>query len=742
MSFQATTSLINLIITIFFAVFIYIKNTKSPINKSYAFFTIFLSIWNLGYFLWQISSVKNDAIFWCRILTVGSILIPPTYLCFVTNLVGETQKNKKAILASYFMAAFFLLFAFSPLLIKDATPKLSFKFWPDAGPCYSFYLVYFLCFAIYAVNLLITAYRKGDITVKNRLKYVLIGTAIGYFGGSTNYPLWFNVKIYPFGNIFISLYVILVSYAIVRHQLMDIDVVIKKSLIFASLFTVVFGVFVGTTLLIQQVIGGGGRLLGLAISSIIIILSVRPLEDILTKITDKYLFQKKYDYQQILRSFIDNVITVPDSDKIVNGTTELVGNTLRPEKMAMFLLDKKIRKFVLRNNIGYGEHLELDKLPNILSYLSTARHILSIEHENNKGVANAIIDEMKLSDIRIAVPLIASNELLGVILLGKKKSDEFYTTEDLNALMDLARTEAIAIKNSMVIQELTEEKKIAALGKVASSLSHNINNHLNRARVRIQEAIYTEEILDKLKKVDNVEERGKLVDRLSEHLNRAIDYIDAGADVVKKARDFARPTKGPPSPVNIKTPLEKAIFMVKELKFKEGTRQIPIAMDIAQDVPMVKAKEDDLREVIITVLDNAVDSIRMKELKGLSDNSDNILVKASYIKKLKEVELRVIDTGVGIKKEDLEDIFLRYFTTKGSAALYEDYARRKDVRIKSENNNGVYGTGLGLDLVKSLVEEQIKGTLRAESAGENRGATFIITIPEWLEEKDGKSINS
>ena len=52
------------------------------------------------------------------------------------------------------------------------------------------------------------------------------------------------------------------------------------------------------------------------------------------------------------------------------------------------------------------------------------------------------------------------------------------------------------------------------------------------------------------------------------------------------------------------------------------------------------------------------------------------------------------------------------------------------------------GTGLGLDLVKSLVEEQIKGTLRAESAGENRGATFIITIPEWLEEKDGKSINS
>ena len=308
--------------------------------------------------------------------------------------------------------------------------------------------------------------------------------------------------------------------------------------------------------------------------------------------------------------------------------------------------------------------------------------------------------------------------------------------------MDLARTEAIAIKNSMVIQELTEEKKIAALGKVASSLSHNINNHLNRARVRIQEAIYTEEILDKLKKADNTEEREKLVERLSEHLNRAIDYIDAGADVVKKARDFARPTKGPPSSVDLKTPLEKAIFMVKELKFKEGTRQIPIAVDIAQDVPKVKAKEDDLREVIITVLDNAVDSIRMKELKGLSDTADNILVKAVYIKKLKEVELRIIDTGVGIKKEDLEDIFLRYFTTKGSAALYEDYARRKDVRIKSENNNGVYGTGLGLDLVKSLVEEQIKGTLRAESAGENRGATFIITIPEWLEEKDGKSINS
>ncbi len=182
--------------------------------------------------------------------------------------------------------------------------------------------------------------------------------------------------------------------------------------------------------------------------------------------------------------------------------------------------------------------------------------------------------------------------------------------------------------------------------------------------------------------------------------------------------------------------------MVKELKFRDITRKLPITLEIEPNVAKINAKEEDLREVVVTVLDNAVDAIRMKVDRGMGEESDNIKIKVSCLKDERQVEIRIIDTGVGIKKEELKDIFLPYYTTKGSAALYEDYARRRDIRAKDEKEKGVFGTGLGLDLVKNLVEEQIGGTIRVESEY-GKGAIFIITVPEGEKEKeDDKSSGS
>ena len=135
-------------------------------------------------------------------------------------------------------------------------------------------------------------------------------------------------------------------------------------------------------------------------------------------------------------------------------------------------------------------------------------------------------------------------------------------------------------------------------------------------------------------------------------------------------------------------------------------------------------------------MDNAIDAIRIKEIKLGTDESNNVRAKVSYLKDVRQVEIRFIDTGIGIKQEDRSSIFLPYFTTKGSGTLYENFAKRKKVR-KHENQqakNAVVGTGLGLDLVKNLVENLIKGSIKVESEY-GKGTTFIVAIPEWNEVK-------
>jgi len=67
--------------------------------------------------------------------------------------------------------------------------------------------------------------------MREQIKYVLLGTLIGFVGGSTNYPLWYNVNIPPLGNSLVAIYVILVAIAIMKYHLFDIKLILTELLV-------------------------------------------------------------------------------------------------------------------------------------------------------------------------------------------------------------------------------------------------------------------------------------------------------------------------------------------------------------------------------------------------------------------------------------------------------------------------------------------------------------------------------
>ena len=139
------------------------------------------------------------------------------------------------------------------------------------------------------------------------------------------------------------------AYAIVRHQLMDIEVIIKKTLVFAGLLASVFTMLVLPTLLIQEYIlrtaGQTGRLIGLTISGVIIILTMRRIENFLINVTDRYLFQKKYDYKELLKTFTAEVLTVLDLDKLVNLTVDKLVDIIKLSSSAVLLFNEEKQEF-------------------------------------------------------------------------------------------------------------------------------------------------------------------------------------------------------------------------------------------------------------------------------------------------------------------------------------------------------------------------------------------------------------
>src|SRR3989344_7516099 len=99
----ALTGLINGIVAIFLSFLVYSRN-RNTINKTFTFFILMVALWSLGYWQWQSATDSLDALFWIRIFSIGSILIPPTFFHWTSSLVNKEMVYRKYTIIIYFIS--------------------------------------------------------------------------------------------------------------------------------------------------------------------------------------------------------------------------------------------------------------------------------------------------------------------------------------------------------------------------------------------------------------------------------------------------------------------------------------------------------------------------------------------------------------------------------------------------------------------------------------------------------------
>lgn len=237
----AITGLVNALTSTFLGIVVYLRDRENSINKMFAFLCFGFAAWSYPYIMWPLVLTKEETLFWFRILHFGAIFIPIFYFHFVLVWIKEQRKKKWQLILGYCLAVFFCFFVFSPLFISDMVPKFAMNWWAVPGAVYHIYLIYFFGFYIYASILLFLRYKKSVGIEQKQLKFILIGIVFSIISGSTNYLLFYNINFPPYLNIFASLYVILISYAILKHHLFEIKVIATE----------LFTVFVSIILLIN-----------------------------------------------------------------------------------------------------------------------------------------------------------------------------------------------------------------------------------------------------------------------------------------------------------------------------------------------------------------------------------------------------------------------------------------------------------------------------------------------------------
>ncbi|MBI4993713.1 hypothetical protein HZC33_02020 [Candidatus Wolfebacteria bacterium] len=652
-----SSAFLVVILNIGLGFFVWLKNKKNLNNIFFAVFSISIGLWILSSYL---------AIFWGNVNFFGRLgfissiaTISFLFLFAYIFSYAEIFSIKKFILI-LFPPIIFIIFSFADFMVKNIRIE-NYHLLGEFGPAYPYYRFFVIFYVFSAIFILIKKYFKSSGFEKIQIKYIFLG--IGLFAFPTMItnlilPGFLNIRDFnAFGPLFSIFMVGFISYAIVRHQLLDIKVIIQRGIIYSILLAIIVGFYLLVIFILESIfreITSSAVIFSAGLTVVLGIFSVPIIEKYFRRLTDKIFFKDKYDYSLALHEL-----------------SSVLNKNLETEKILSVAFEK-IRKIFKVNEVDFVMNVKDD------------------EEISNVG---------KRRGAKLALPVRLENETIGALFLGEKLSGDHYSGEDITLLKTFSHQAAVALKKAELYEKVKkyskelEEKvkrrtaKIEKLQieqrQVMIDISHSLQTPLTVIKGELE---FIEKQLPK-----NFKE--KIGDKLN-IFGKSIDGVSKLIyDLLKLAKLESQEDGFEKEKVDLSRLLEN---LIEYFNIIVENKKILLESRIAKEVYIV-GDERKLEELIINLLSNAVKYIA---------NDRKIFVK--LYKSGEFAKFIIEDTGIGIAKKDLPNIFNRFYRVK-------------------EFKNFQKGTGLGLAICKTIVEKH-GGKIKVKSRIK-KGTKFIIILP-------------
>src|SRR4030067_1268041 len=228
-SFLASVACLSL------GIFVYIKDKANPINKSFGYVNTVIAIWTSFPFITGIAATNEDAILLARIVHIAAAFTPSAFwhFTFTLLLLNNKQREKNILIVSYLASILFLFLLFSPNFIKDIVRHSTFSA-VVPGLFYFPFMLFFTFMCIYSFYSLFVVYKQSQGIKKNQLGYVFAGFGSAYIGGTLYFgAAYFKIEPIPH-DIFVMLYTAIITYAIIKYRLLNIDIAFKKGTVYSA----------------------------------------------------------------------------------------------------------------------------------------------------------------------------------------------------------------------------------------------------------------------------------------------------------------------------------------------------------------------------------------------------------------------------------------------------------------------------------------------------------------------------
>jgi two-component system NtrC family sensor kinase len=679
------------------------SDRRNPLHRSFAYFAAAEAVWNLGVLGLRWSETPREALMWEIIVHLGVIPIPVLFYRYVVVFLGLPTR-RASLRAGYAICA--LLLAVSPTPLFMAGVQWTYWGWaPQSGPLYYAFLAYFQAYSILGLIRLVQARRAQTSSFwRSRMLLVIVGVTLSLLGGVIDFlrftPLGLD-RLYPVGIPANSLLALALGLAIVRYRLLDMGALAKRSLLYVATSIAILPFLILADAALRPFVPEGDLWRSLA-AGLILLVSFSlalPLLRWLERGLERVMFARQHSVREALLALSKDMASFLDVGALGRTLTGELVARIPIMRAALYLYNPATATLecsseaVSPASADVPARADLDGA--LAPWLRRSAQTIVVGEVALAGTGDAhvraLIRTLEAERVALLVPTFLEGELAAVLMLGEKLSGEIFSPEDIEILELLMGQTAIALKNAGLYQnlkdrmlelqaaqqQLLQSAKLAAIGELAASVAHEINNPLT--------VILGSSAVLLRKTQPDAASYAKLTNIITA-ANRA-------GKIVRDLLDFSRRREPQHEPIALNDLVRRALD-ITQARLASGAVEVRTALD--PRLPLVTGDADQLTQVFVNLFTNAVDAM---------PGGGTLTVETAAVG-ADAVSVRVSDTGTGMDAAQIGRIFEPFFTTKAEGK----------------------GTGLGLSVSLGIISKH-GGNIEVDSEP-GRGTTMRVRLPQ------------
>jgi PAS domain S-box-containing protein len=461
------------LIEVALAVVVWVRNPSRPVNRWFAAFATTLAVW--GTLVGIRRSLVDPAVVLAvvRVLWATAALVPLTFAQFAVVFPRPAARRPVLAPVMTFLGLFMSGLSFSPWIVADIRPEHANYLQPVYGPAFKVLGAYMLACSAWALTHLAGKLRHATGFARAQLHYVFLGagfTAAGALTLGIVVPLVTGSSRFGvYGPYFTLLWLGFTAHSIVRHRLMDVRVVISRSVAYALGWALTAVLLVGGGVLLDRLFPetdvtlspAGAVLLGLVASALFLVFAPR-----MRRLADRYLYRPAYDARALVREGSRAMGTFADPARVANAMANLVDRALHPESLAILvrIRDREAYAPIVTRHVDPAFAWPADPISGsspLVQELSDEPTALVRDHVGVRPGAlepEAVLQDLRAWGAEVAVP-VRDGQLMAVILVGPKLSGDSFFGDELDLLETLASELAIGLKNAQLYHEIVSIKE-------------------------------------------------------------------------------------------------------------------------------------------------------------------------------------------------------------------------------------------------------------------------------------------